>query len=254
MNMRSPSLATLLICLFAESSFAQSNDALTSTFNGCYHDANQDGIVDASDLLSFLAVFGESCAVTGSQPLEHLAAVVPEPYADGMACTGQNPKNLFIFDEDADFQYNFVAASFTTFDDGSALLSASCVDQSQPNAGYLLELHLIDRMNWDEWSQQDFPSSYRDDCGFVGTLYQEWDYYRVSSQSTLTGWGLNADHAFSVIHMPANFYYGFQVGEGASNVNLNQGGGGWLLVSGEVNGESTNRAANLYFDLWPTNP
>jgi hypothetical protein len=53
----------------------------------------------------------------------------------------------------------------------------------------------------------------------------------------------------SLEHAPTNLFYGFQVGVGANNVNLNYGMGGWFLYEGNFNGQNVSGSGDFAFDF-----
>ena len=124
-------------------------------------------------------------------------------------------------------------------DGQSAVLEGSVVSTSNPNAGWHVYAEYENGIDWDAWSNQDFPTSYKDDFGVAGDNYLDWMYYIMTSDvSTLTGWGDLEGSLFELSHEPASFFYGFQEGLGASNADengeLSYGIGGWMAASGTL--------------------
>jgi len=97
-------------------------------------------------------------------------------------------------------------------------------------------IRLEDGMGWDDWSNQIFPTSFKDDCDYAtdNEEYENWTYYLMSEGSVLTGTGNFEGTTLTLSHLPGNFYYGYQVGNGANNVSGNYGNGGWFSASGTV--------------------
>jgi hypothetical protein len=115
----------------------------------------------------------------------------------------------------------------------TAHVTATLVSTQNPNAGWNLNLHLVDGMNWADWSNQAFPTDYKDDLNLAGNNYLDWLYYIIDgTSSSLTGWGDYSGSDLAISHLPASHYYGYQVGIAANNVSANFGHGGWMTVSG----------------------
>lgn len=238
------SIVFVTLCFLA----SQAANAQVSAYsNACLHDSDGNGSIDLVDLLSFLASFGEACAASPAV-IEVIPLAVPQPHVAEVTCSGSQPANIILFNGAVVERFNFVNTQWTLYEDGSASISGHCVSHDEPNAGYAFLFRLVNLMDWQAWSTQAFPSSYRDDCNLVGNGYQSWQYYLLSSDSYLEGWGLKAGSFLEVSHAPANLYYAFQVGEGASNENTLPGGGGWFLFS-ESEGQANAGSGSLYFDF-----
>jgi len=70
----------------------------------------------------------------------------------------------------------------------------------------------------------------------------------VNGISTLTGDGSLAGSILHMSHMPANYYFGFQVGAGANNKNCNEGISGWFTYSGYLNGVAAEGHGDVNVD------
>jgi hypothetical protein len=131
---------------------------------------------------------------------------------------------------------NFItdAVLWLTQPDGSATLTGDFVKADNTESGFTAHIELISGMDWDEWSNQAFPTSYFDDPGMVTDEYLDWMYYTIDGDnSTLTGFGDYAGSELQVTHAPPNFFYAYQVGIGANQQStLADGHGGWGLVEG----------------------
>ncbi len=135
----------------------------------------------------------------------------------------------------------------------SAHITGVLESMTNENAGWLLDVSLINGMNWDDWSNQIFPTSYKDDQGSSDDYYESWMYFILESGS-LTGYGDWEGASLNLSHAPINYYYGFQLGVQAANVNGEYGIGGWMHYSGTMfnnEGELTEveGAGDLAFDL-----
>ncbi len=164
-----------------------------------------------------------------------------------------------LFDELlGDILVETVEAKYTQFPDGgdgaTAYITALLQSMTNENAGWELELTLVNGMNWDDWSNQDFPTSYKDDLGTAEDYYQDWTYFILQSGS-LTGWGDWEGTSLELGHAPINHFYGFQLGEQAANVNSEYGVGGWIVYSGTIYDEASESVVlvdgggDLAFDL-----
>jgi len=133
-----------------------------------------------------------------------------------------------------------IEANFTEFPDGTAHLVATLVSTDNPDGGYFADVWFMNGMDWANWSTQVFPTGYKDDFGLVGDNYLDWTYYILNDDAaTMIGWGDYAGSFLSLSHAPSNYYYGFQIGVGANNVNMNYGGGGWFTYTGSFIDSST---------------
>lgn len=129
--------------------------------------------------------------------------------------------------------------SWDSYDDGSVTVNATVISVDNPNAGFVIELYLENGIDWDSWSNQAWPTSYKDDFGVAGDNYLDWIYYLISNASTLTGWGDFEGSFFELSHAPSNLYYGYQLGVAANNVNQSYGSGGWFNFEGTFVDSST---------------
>ncbi|MCB0760875.1 MAG: T9SS type A sorting domain-containing protein, partial [Flavobacteriales bacterium] len=188
---------------------------------------------------------------------------LPDPEAD-QDCHIVNPESDFytydwgmLFqpqEGDIDMYYHFTLGDFLSYPDGSAHITGQVVSYTNPNAGFDVDIWLENGMDWDNWSTQDFPTSYKDDWNLAGDNYLDWWYYVMSSDASLAGFGDYAGSSITMSHAPSNYYYGFQVGIAANNVNANYGGGGWFFYEGSLvvdGGEpiEVNGAGDFAFDL-----
>jgi hypothetical protein len=124
-------------------------------------------------------------------------------------------------------------AYFVEFPDGTAHLYGDVTSTSNPDAGWTIDVWMENGLGWDEWSTQEFPTSYKDDFGIAGDSYLDWTYYIINGASaSMTGTGDYAGSFLSISHAPSNYYYGYQVGVAANNVNGNYGNGGWFYYEG----------------------
>jgi hypothetical protein len=64
----------------------------------------------------------------------------------------------------------------------------------------------------------------------------------------LTGDGLYAGANLNLSHMPASFYFGFQVGQAANNRNAADGMSGWFFYNGNWNNADVNGVGDFGFE------
>ena len=121
-----------------------------------------------------------------------------------------------------------------------------------PTDGFHVEISFHMGMDWDNWSNQDFPTDYKADCPGGGINHQDWQYYLVES-GTLTGFGAYEGTLLDLSHQPQNLYYGCQIGDGANNSNDNYGFSTWIRCIGTFNylgnEMSFNGSGDLFGDL-----
>lgn len=117
---------------------------------------------------------------------------------------------------------------------GTAHYTVDYQSVSMPSCGWHLELFLENAMTWLEWSDQPFPTGYKDDAGLVQNEYLDWMFYLLSDRSILTGTGDYEGSVLHLSHLPVSRYYGFQKGENANNVGPGYGAGGWFSYSGNI--------------------
>ncbi|MFK7757188.1 MAG: T9SS type A sorting domain-containing protein [Flavobacteriales bacterium] len=135
---------------------------------------------------------------------------------------------------------------FVEFDNGTAHLTGTLVAQNNPNAFFSIDVWLENGLNWNDWSNQTFPTSFKDDCGIITDEYLDYTYYVMTEGSaTLTGSGDLAGSFFNLSHAPINYFYGYQVGVAANNVNGEYGNGGWFTGEGILVDAATQTSVEL---------
>jgi len=118
---------------------------------------------------------------------------------------------------------------------GNITITGQVFNTVNPNESWVLSLILYDEQNWDEWSANG--GSYKDDLGVNELNHIEWSYYKLSSESSLIGALEYEGSELSLIHTPVDYTYGFQVGVGANNRNMDYGISGWFFYEGMLDGE-----------------
>jgi hypothetical protein len=134
---------------------------------------------------------------------------------------------------------------YRTYDDGTAHLYGTVVSSTNPNAKWLLDVWLENKMDWAAWSTQQSSSGAKGDCdGIIGNK-ETWLYYKVKIGSKATGLGDLAGSHLNLVHSPASGYFGFQEGVGANNTSAGYGIGGWISYTGTYVNSSTGQSLNI---------
>lgn len=142
--------------------------------------------------------------------------------------------DLFTQGTAASANYSFVGpGTLEQYNDGTAHLFGLVANNNNSNQRFQLSLWFKSKRNWNDWSA--LGRSYKDDlnCATPSSLYELWTYYEmVDNFSTATGQGVFSGIELYFQHMPANLYFGFQIGDGANNKNCNYGGSVWFTYTG----------------------
>jgi hypothetical protein len=129
--------------------------------------------------------------------------------------------------------YELVEGSWKDYADGSAHLEVKVVSTDNANAGWNIDVWFYNGSDWDTWSNQGFPTDYKDDFDEAGLNYLDWMYYLMNNDlAIMSGWGDFEGSLLNLQHAPSSNYYGYQVGVAANNVNSNYGSGGWFTYDG----------------------
>jgi large repetitive protein len=147
-------------------------------------------------------------------------------------------------------QYYYLSAEggqFVELPNGRAHLTGTVYATNNPNKRWIIDVYFKDRADWTTWS--GLGRSYKDDALVAGNLYQNWDYYIMNADSAvLVGDGLYAGANLALTHMPASYYFGFQVGEAANNRNAADGMSGWFFYSGTWNNSAVTGIGDFGFE------
>ncbi|MCH2200140.1 MAG: T9SS type A sorting domain-containing protein, partial [Flavobacteriales bacterium] len=219
----------------------------------------EDEVPAAADVTAFDTCEGDvevsyTEELIGDLPAEgssaDCVAMTPEAYEDGETCAGTELWSvvLFNFDGQSASYYSTIDANWVEYPDGTATLTGTVYNNENANAGWVIDVEFENGLPWEEWSTQGFPTSFKDDCGISGDNHLDWMYYIMSEGATLTGWGDYDGSSLNLSHAPANYYYGYQVGIAANNVNENYGSGGWFTYSGSFLGADVNGSGDFAFD------
>jgi hypothetical protein len=130
--------------------------------------------------------------------------------------------------------------------DGTATVTGQVVNVDEPQQGWIVSLIMGNRQNWADWSAQG--RSYKDDYGYAGNHFVNWDYYELDPASSLVGTGSLSGSQLQLTHAPSTYYFGFQVGDGANNTNASYGISGWFYYSGIVNGGTVSGHGDFFAD------
>jgi hypothetical protein len=142
--------------------------------------------------------------------------------------------------------YTLIDGSWKDYDDGTAHIEATVVSASNANAGWIVDVWLMNGMDWASWSTQGFPTSYKDDFNEAGDNYLDWIYYIMNNNAaTLVGWGDLEGSTLELSHAPSGMYYGYQLGVAANNVNTEYGSGGWFTYEGWLDNAGTGFEGNV---------
>ncbi|MFM7812923.1 MAG: T9SS type A sorting domain-containing protein [Flavobacteriales bacterium] len=143
--------------------------------------------------------------------------------------------------------YTVSNGSLQTMEDGTLQLSAELHNAQNPANGWNLNVSFSAGMDWNSWSSQAFPTSFKADCGGEAVNHEEWMYYvlQAGSGAELSGFGAYAGSSLNMAHAPANQYFGFQMGNGANNYNgADNGFGGWFTYNGYFQVNNTPYGTN----------
>ncbi|MFY7706557.1 MAG: T9SS type A sorting domain-containing protein [Flavobacteriales bacterium] len=149
----------------------------------------------------------------------------------------------------ASTQFNFVGdGSFDQFVDGTAHLYGTIANNVNPNQQFVVDFWFENKSNWEEWSA--LGRSYKDDLNCVTSGQNEdWTYYEmVNNFSSMTGAGDYAGDVLYFQHMPINYYFGLQIGQGANNKNCNFGLSTWFYFNGFMDGNAINGLGDVNAD------
>ncbi len=135
---------------------------------------------------------------------------------------------------------------FEIFENGTAHFTCTFTNTTNPNGKLAADVWLEGGYNWTDWQTAPVPNGspvphgYKHDCGGVGANHEDWKYYYVSGNSTMTGLGDYVDTYLSLSHAPVNYFFGYQYGSGANNYSPEFGSGGWVIANGNFIDHSTN--------------
>ena len=144
------------------------------------------------------------------------------------------------------FQFDANGGELIQYPDGTATMTGTIVNPANANDKWIVQLNLDQKRNWTEWSS--LGRSWKGNANTVGNNYKDWAYYQMSTSNptTLTGAGSNAGQVKTLTHMPANYNYGFQIGQAANDKNGNYGMSGWFFYT---NGQGQSVKGDFNMDI-----
>ncbi len=186
--------------------------------------------------------------IIGEMPEEGSVATCALSNPAGPVCHSDPDWSLQLFDFPGYEFFTTIEANFVEYEDGTAHLVGSVQAVDNANAIFNIDVTFENGMDWADWSNQLFPTSYKDDCDTAEESgeYENWTYYIMQAgNASLTGAGDLSGSLFDLSHAPANSYYAYQVGNGANNVNGNYGNGGWFNGTGLLVDAATQSEVEL---------
>lgn len=158
---------------------------------------------------------------------------------------------------------NFIvdgSATFEKYSSGKLKISGTVKSVSHPNRKFQFVSHFKDKRTWEEWSAIPNATSetgFRDaklDAGtsiIVTDEYLDWHYYEMDTSlpNELIGLGALAGVNLQVLHAPANYEYGAQLGENASLQSYGLGFSTWITIVGNVFGTYICDAGDYNFGI-----
>jgi hypothetical protein len=134
--------------------------------------------------------------------------------------------------------WNFIGdQSLTFYSNGTGRLTGTIQNSVNATWQMTVDMYFENGRNWSDWSSLN--RGYKNDLGLAGNNYLDWMYYELKPVfSRITGIGILEGSELSLQHLPANYYFGFQVGVASNNKNANDGMSGWFSYSGTFNGET----------------
>lgn len=188
----------------------------------------------------------------GEQPAEGSIAdcdLMTPGLAQGNPCNYPTAWAMALFNMPAAHRYYVVQnGSFVEYPNGTVVINAVLANAYNANAGFNVNVTFANKMDWNTWSSQNFPTSFKADCGGIDANYQDWFYFLLVNGpgAELVGWGDYSGSALNLSHAPSNNYFGFQLGNGANNYNeADNGFGGWFTYSGTFVMSNTSNITNV---------
>ncbi|MEM6262074.1 MAG: LamG-like jellyroll fold domain-containing protein [Bacteroidota bacterium] len=161
------------------------------------------------------------------------------PYDGGSSAYTVTMPTIPAADGGTDYVFVPGGDEFITFTDGSAHIFGTLVSKSNPNYGWIIDLMLKNRQTWAEWEANG--RTYQGPANDLNHF--NWAYYELDEMhSRLIGIGLNDCKALNLSQAPRTFTSGFQIGDGANDINSNFGLFGWFNYSGFYHGTAEMNA------------
>lgn len=152
---------------------------------------------------------------------------------------GVNPSNVvWLWDNNG---------SLEVYGDGNVIISGHVHSAADPSMGFDVFMLLGNARNWDEWSA--LGRGYKDDLNYGAASHTDWTYYEMTEGFCyLNGTGSIAGSQLQLSHLPVNYYFGYQLGNGANNKNGNEGLSGWFTYAGYLNNEYISGHGDINVD------
>jgi hypothetical protein len=150
----------------------------------------------------------------------------------------------------ANFVFNADGGHFDQFADGTAHFYGTVVNTVNASEQFIVDLWFENKADWAAWSGQgrNYKNDLLLDC--ATSNHQDWTYYEmVGGFSTLTGAGALEGTELYLYHMPASYYFGFQIGVGANNKNCENGLSGWFTYEGFMGAQAISGHGDVNVDL-----
>ena len=199
--------------------------------------------------LTFTELYLGDFAPTGTVD-RFCTSVTPTAFADGETCSGFTPHSLRMFNLPGGAEF-YIATSPGIIEhrnDGTWVLTQSVMATDGSGGGWDIEATYGSAMDWDAWSNQDIPTSFKRDCADIIDDHENWAY-RILENGSLVGTGSYQGSAFYLTHAPANQYYAFQIGFGANNMNDAYGYSGWFNYSGNFNNLTVMGSGDFFGEM-----
>ncbi len=150
-------------------------------------------------------------------------------------------------------------AYFIRISEEETLLTGVFHKEDDPDQKLTFYGSLGNGLEWDDWSNQSFPTYYKDDVGIAGDSYLDWTFQIMESDTHLYGSNELEGTELSLVHAPTSYYYGAQIGFAANNYTAELGASCWFKMQGNVteNGQTTSYGLNdaqgdIVYSLTPT--
>jgi hypothetical protein len=144
--------------------------------------------------------------------------------------------------------YTVDGGSLVQYPDSTIHMTATMRNAANPANGWNVDVWFAGNLDWNTWSSQDFPTSFKDDCGGIGANHPSWHYFLMTpgANAELSGFGGYEGSSVNLVHAPSNNYFGFQLGDGANNYNAAENGfGGWFSYSGSFRANANQNFSNI---------
>ncbi len=129
------------------------------------------------------------------------------------------------------------SATATKYSDGRLHITGTFENVNDANRKWSIDVMYTNKMNWTEFNARG--GTWKGQANNVGNNYLDWDYYimDVNYANKLVGSGTFAGKTLNLTHMPSNYLYGFQVGQGANDFTSDWGMSGWFEHTGSWTGK-----------------